>query len=63
MKNKMEKLAMMRKSKKITQGQLAKTLGWGSDTISQYERGVRQPNLEKLQKIAKALDCAVSDII
>jgi len=60
---KMVKLAEIRKSKGLTQTELAKILGCKKSTISDYERGERQPNLEKLQNLAKALDCTVNDLI
>lgn len=33
-----------------------------TQNISQYERGVRNPKLETLRKIALALDCNISDL-
>lgn len=60
---KMTKLAQMRKAKGFTQTDLAKKLGCRTSTISDYERGARQPNITKLQNIANALDCRISDLI
>lgn len=60
---KMTKLALWRKNKGFTQTELADKCGWKKSTISDYERGVRQPNITKLQVLAKALDCTVSDLI
>lgn len=59
----MIKLMIIRKQKKMTQGMLAERLGLSSATVSQYERGVRNPNIEILAKIAKVLECTVNDLI
>ncbi|MBQ8427407.1 MAG: helix-turn-helix transcriptional regulator, partial [Clostridia bacterium] len=34
-----------------------------SDTISQYERGIRNPNLTTISEIARVLKCSVSDLV
>lgn len=60
---KMTKLAAIRKSRGLTQIELADKCGWKKSTISDYERGEREPNITKLQVLAKALDCTVSDLI
>ena len=46
----------------MTQAQLADAIGTTTQNISQYERGVRNPKLETLRKIALALDCNISDL-
>ena len=48
--------------KQMTQAQLADAIGTTTQNISQYERGVRNPKLETLRKIALALDCNISDL-
>ncbi len=53
----------MRKQKALTQTQLAKILNVCPNTISQYEKGKREPNIEMLKKIAKTLNCSVDDLI
>lgn len=60
---KMTKLAQVRKQKGFTQIELADKCGWKKSTISDYERGTRQPNITKLQVLANALDCKISDLI
>ena len=41
---------------KMTQAALAEKIGTTTQNISQYERDLRNPKIETLQKIAKALD-------
>lgn len=53
----------IRKSKKITRENLSLELGISVHTLSKYEQGQREPNIEMLNKIAKALDINVSDLI
>ena len=60
---KMTKLAEWRKKKGLTQTELAKMCGWKKSTISDYERGEREPNITKLEKLATALGCRISDLI
>ena len=48
--------------KQMPQAQLADAIGTTTQNISQYERGVRNPKLETLRKIALALDCNISDL-
>ena len=63
MKVKMVKLAVMRKEKGMTQTELATAIGQQKNSISEYERGTRNPDLNTLLKIASVLDCAVNDLI
>ena len=49
-------LKLARKRAGLTQAQLAEKCGLATVTIQQYERGVRQPSIERLQLIADALN-------
>lgn len=60
---KMTKLAQMRKQRNLTQTELAEKCGWKKSTISEWERGTRNPNIEKLQILAHALDCTITELI
>ena len=46
----------------MTQAQLAEKLGVTPQNVSQYERDIKKPKVETLQKIATALGAAVSDL-
>ena len=50
-----EDIKSIRQQKGMTQAQLAAAVGTTSQNISQYERGVRNPKIGTLQKIADAL--------
>ena len=54
--NRGELIKTARKNKGLTQKQLAEKTGLAVVTIQQYERNLRQPRLENIQKIAEALD-------
>ena len=57
-----ENLKHIRKEKGLTQKKLGELCGMSEVMIRQYELGYRKPKFETLEKIAKALDCEVSDI-
>lgn len=47
----------------LTQKQLAEKSGIATITLQQYERGVREPKLETIAKIARALNLYAADLI
>lgn len=49
------KLKTLRKTKKLTQEQLAVLLGVTRATVSNYETGRRAPHIKELERIAKTL--------
>lgn len=56
------KIKEYRIKKGITQAELAKLIDTTMQNVSQYERGIRKPKIETLQKIAAALDVDVYSI-
>ncbi|APM41325.1 hypothetical protein BS101_18390 [Clostridium kluyveri] len=52
-----------RKSKNLTQKQLAQKIGVIPVTITRYENNKREPNIDTLNEIAKALDVPVYELI
>ena len=46
----------------ITQAELAERLGITPQAVSQYERGIKNPKLETVRKIAEALGVLVPDL-
>lgn len=56
-------LKIMRIRRGMTQIDLAKKIGKSSNTIYFYESGWSAPRTETLERIAKALECDVKDII
>jgi len=58
-----KKIREVRLKKKMSQGDVAKILGVHRTYISSLERGVRNPSLVTVQKIAKALGVNVVRLI
>lgn len=56
------KIKHYRTLKKMTQDQLAKKLGLGKGTISNYESGYRTPQQNRLFELAEALDISINDL-
>ena len=46
----------------LTQAELAEQLDMGGDSLSRIENGIVAPRFQRLEAIAKALDCAVADL-
>ncbi|OGW75365.1 MAG: hypothetical protein A2Z72_06920 [Omnitrophica bacterium RBG_13_46_9] len=57
------RIKKIRKTKKITQSELAKNTGILRANISRLEKGKHSPNLETLEKIADALGIPVSNLV
>ena len=53
----------IRKAKGLTQKQLAEKIGVATITIQQYERGVRNPTISTLNRIAMALDVTIGELL
>ena len=58
-----KRLRYMRENRGLTQGQLAKSIGVAENSLSAYERGVREPDFEKIYKMANTLCCSVSYLV
>ena len=52
-----------RKNQKMTLQQIADKMGCSQQNISQYETGKRKPKLETLQKLSKALDVPLDNLL
>jgi len=57
------KIEQIRKSKKMTQKELAEKAGIGIRSIQRYERGERSPTIKILYKIADGLKVNVSQLM
>ena len=51
-----------RKEKKLSQQDLASLIGVNQTAVSQWERGVSMPSLDKAEMIAQALGCTIDDL-
>ena len=59
-----QKIKAAREAKGLSQPQLSRMCGWDSQSrISNYERGIREPNLDDLRKMARCLGTTVEDLI
>jgi transcriptional regulator with XRE-family HTH domain len=58
-----EAIKKARKSKGLTQKDLGNLLGVSEVMIGQYERGVRNPKIEMLSKIAAALNVPLTSLL
>lgn len=57
------RLAIKRAEKKMTQSQLAEKAGCSQRDVSRWENGRVTPSAASLKKLAEALECKVDDII
>lgn len=56
-------LKSLREKAGITQTQLSQLLNVGQATISQWETGESSPRLDKLPKLATALNCTIDELL
>ena len=56
------RIASLRKTKKLTQEQLAEALGCSVEFISLVERGVNAPSVAGLERFAKILKIEVKEL-
>ena len=57
-----QRIAALRKTRKLTQTGLAKKVGCSEDFISLVERGVNAPSLAGLEKFARVFRVEVRDL-
>ena len=58
-----KKIRAIRKQKGLTIKEVAKFVGVSEQAISQYERGIREPNLSTIDRIAEALNVTRLDLL
>lgn len=56
------KIKEYRKAKKLTQKELARSIGMGDTTIANYEKGLRTPKKNTLFKLAKIFNISIDDL-
>lgn len=52
-----------RKRQRMTQRELAEAIGVTQSTITQYETGVRKPDIITLKKLAVTLHCTTDQLL
>lgn len=57
-----QRIASLRKARKLTQEQLAEEIGCSVEFISLVERGVNAPSVAGLEKFAKVLKVEVKEL-
>ena len=58
-----ETLKLLRKTKDVTQVQLAKDLGIDKSTVACYETNRNEPNIEMLKKLAGYFDVTLDELL
>lgn len=58
-----EKIKLYRENKKMTQNDIADILKVSSATISKYESGALEPNIESLKKLAKLFEVSIDELL
>ena len=58
-----EKIKLCRENKKMTQNEVAEILGVKSATVSKYEAGSLEPNIESLKKLAELFEVSIDELI
>lgn len=57
-----QNLRALRTSKKLTQLAVAKAIDSGHSTYTQYELGIREPNIKTIIKLAKFYEVSIDEI-
>ena len=58
-----ERLRQLRIQSNIKQKEIADNLGVSTVTIRQYEQGTREPNIEKILKLALLFNVSLDDLL
>lgn len=58
-----EKIKLYRENKNMTQNEVAYILGVKAATISKYEAGILEPNIESLKKLAELFEISVDELL
>ena len=58
-----EKIKLYREKKNMTQSEVASILGVKATTISKYEAGTLEPNIESLKKLAELFNISTDELL
>lgn len=58
-----EKIKLYRESKNMTQNEIADVLGVKPATVSKYESGTLEPNIESLKKLAELFEVSIDELL
>ena len=58
-----EKLKFLREKKGYTQEEIAHKLNISRQSISKYENGINEPDIETIKKLCNILDCSLNELL
>lgn len=58
-----EKIKLYRENLNMTQNEIAEVLGVKSTTISKYESGILEPNIESLKKLSELFNVSIDELL
>lgn len=58
-----ERIRVLRRKRGVTQGQLGDALGISGSAVGNYERGLREPDLDTIEAIADFFDVSIGDLM
>ena len=58
-----EKIKIYRENKNMTQNEIAEVLGVKPATVSKYESGTLEPNIESLKRVAQTFNITIDELI
>ena len=58
-----KKIKLYRENKKMTQNEVADILGVSSATISKYESGALEPNIESLKRLSELFEISIDELL
>ena len=58
-----DKIKKYRETKKITQAEIAELLGVSPATVSKYEAGTLEPNIESIKKLSELFDVSIDELL
>ena len=58
-----DKIKLYRESKKMTQNEIAEILDVSSATVSKYESGALEPNIESLKRLADLFEVSIDELL
>lgn len=59
----MNRIALLRKSRKMSQKELGTAIGVAQNTVCNWENGNREPDNEALKKMAVFFDCSIDYLL
>lgn len=59
----MKKIAELRKERNLSQSELAEKIGVSQQTISKYEKGIREPDISTLLSLSKIFNVSIDFLL